>query len=252
MNLINEKVTHKNKTIGSGVIVEQKRANARTNYAFKCNYCDGNADSMKIGFAGVCSDKIIYNNIIVEPKSWCVQDTCPCMQYHSGEITREQLESEVSVCYESEMLTKWKVYAGMNAEGTARRISELSPDKLCVLTTRDPKAESEAERYIFAAFIIGAGDEGDEYESGCIYAKTDYTICFNSEEAHRIKFWDYHKNANAPEEKIWRMGLYRKFEDDEALKFLDAIVSVKSGTVDQAQAERLRDYFIQRNNIVTS
>ena len=43
----------------------------RPNIAFKCNYCDGGASDKSVGFNGVCSDAVIYNNIDVEHRTWC-------------------------------------------------------------------------------------------------------------------------------------------------------------------------------------
>lgn len=225
--------------------------NTGANYAFKCNYCDGNANESKIGFSGVCSDKVIHNNIVVERRIWCNQPECLCMKYHLGEITRDELD-ELSktefVCYEAEMLTKWLVQAGTNTTTkTARRISEASPGKLCVLTTRDPNLGTEADRYVFAAFIIQACNEGDEYEVGRLYANPEYTICLNDYEAHKVKFWDYHINKNAPDKKVWGMGLYRKYDDEEAIRFLDAIIKVKEGKPDYEQAKLIKAAFIRNN-----
>lgn len=43
----------------------------RENVAFKCNFCDGGQSNEQIGFNGVCSDSVIYNNIEVEHRAWC-------------------------------------------------------------------------------------------------------------------------------------------------------------------------------------
>ena len=37
----------------------------RANIAFKCNFCDGGKSAEQVGFNGVCSDAVIYNNVEV-------------------------------------------------------------------------------------------------------------------------------------------------------------------------------------------
>ena len=75
----------------------------KPNIAFKCNYCDGGIKENGIGFYGVCSDAIIYNNIEVEHKTWCSAEECPCMQFMNGQISRQDLEDVLAkgdlICY---------------------------------------------------------------------------------------------------------------------------------------------------------
>lgn len=51
--------------------------------AFKLNYCDGGKDSdlERIGFHGICSDKMIKYNV-EKPRAWCSNDDCVCKQYY--------------------------------------------------------------------------------------------------------------------------------------------------------------------------
>jgi hypothetical protein len=63
----------------------------RPNIAFKCNYCDGGSSDKSVGFNGVCSDAVIYNNIEVEHRTWCCSEDCSCPRYLNGEITRADL-----------------------------------------------------------------------------------------------------------------------------------------------------------------
>ena len=48
----------------------KKSRNEHPNIAFKCNYCDGGSSDKSVGFNGVCSDTVIYNNIEVEHRTW--------------------------------------------------------------------------------------------------------------------------------------------------------------------------------------
>ena len=45
-----------------------EKTGVRKNVAFKCNYNDGGKNDERIGFCGVCSDGVIWNNIEVEDR----------------------------------------------------------------------------------------------------------------------------------------------------------------------------------------
>lgn len=88
----------------------------RENIAFKCNYCDGGKSDKEIGFNGVCSDKIIRNNIEVEKRTWCSSEESDCLSYFNGEMSRLELDnihgSGRYVCYESQCLGNGRQWQG--------------------------------------------------------------------------------------------------------------------------------------------
>jgi hypothetical protein len=251
-------------------MIHTKKVITRYNIAFKCNYCDGGKSSEQIGFNGVCSDSIIYNNIYVEKRAWwCSNEDCLCKQYIDGRIPRYKLEETMNdhgfltleekmnehifLCYESQMLRVWCAYAGSflhgQDEGQTRKLLHVQPYGICVLTTRDPGSGEESERYIFAAFLIDEIYKGGSRESGHVATSSEYKIKLSHEEAHAMPFWKYHANGKQPYKAAWGTGLYRYFKDDEAAFILRDIADIKKGTKDESLANKFYKYFCQKNGI---
>ena len=228
----------------------------KPNIAFKCNYCDGGVKENGIGFYGVCSDAIIYNNIVVEHKTWCSAEDCPCMQFMNGEITRQELEDILAygdlVCYESQMLREWKAMAGVvqngDRKGQPMHLSSVQTNSLCILTTREP-ATTEEDRYIFAAFLVDQTYDGDDLDEGFVSTKSKYKIKLTSAEAHQMPFWRYHANEKQPEVAVWSSGLHRYISDEQAAQVLRDIVEIKKGTADETLAKEFFDTFCAITNI---
>lgn len=228
----------------------------RDNIAFKCNFCDGGQSDEQVGFDGVCSDDLIYNNIVMEKRTWCNSVDCPCLSYHSGYITREKLDSKCKdggfVCYESQMLREWKAMAGIvqhgENKGNPMKLKQVQTNSLCVLTTRDPQSKEE-NRYIFAVFLVDNSYEGDGCDEGYVSTTSDYKIKLTPEEARSLLFWNYHANNNHPEVAVWSSGLHRYFEDEEAVQILRDIVKMKKGTNEEVLSEGFLQYFCRINGV---
>lgn len=224
------------------------RKSTECNLAFKCNYCDGGSNENSIGYKDVCSDDQIRYNIEVKRHSWCSSSECACCQYLHGEITREELEDKHAtdgfVCYESSMLISWTAAAGedLNENGSihhGRRIQDAASDSLAILTTRRPEVKEE-DRVIFAVFITGQADEGNELYSGYVVAKDDYKIELTPEEANKLLFWHYHKNTDGGAR--WSQGLYRYMKDTVAARILADIVQIKTGDEKEHAQKVLQHY----------
>lgn len=231
----------------------------RQNIAFKCNFCNGGESASNVGFCGVCSDEIIKNNIENRKYTECCREVNLCNQYYHGKIDRATLDSSYT-CYESRMLIDWKASAGVSTDGKPERIVNAQINSLCIFTTRDPGDSSEADRYIFGAFIIDDIFEGDELHEGYVRASAEspYKISLTKDEAHKVKFWDFYHNRNKPEKLYWGQGLFRylttqnnpkKPQDDIAVSILKAIIDVKSGKPDEQKAKDLLDHFRKINGI---
>lgn len=212
----------------------------RPNIAFKCNYCDGGKSTFSIGFNGVCSDSVIRYNIHTEHRTWCSSKDSPCSEYLCGKRTRAQLDARVKnggfVCYESQMLRDWKAMAGIvqhgERKGQPMRLRHVQPNSLCILTTREPGA-TEAERLIFAVFLIGETYGGDDYDEGFVSAQSKFKLALSPNEARKMRFWRYHVNENRPEKESWSYGLHRYLTDNQAVQILRDIVELKKGTRDE-------------------
>ena len=229
---------------------------ARANIAFKCNYCDGGKFDNQVGFDGVCSDSVIYNNIAVEHRTWCNSDDCACLDYYNGKISRDELDQKCKdggfVCYESQMLRDWKALAGIvqNGErkGEPMKLQQVQRNSLCVLTTRNP-GSSENERYIFGVFLVDDTYEGDGSDEGYVSTTSKYKLKLSPIEAQKMLFWNYHSNSNNPETPAWNSGLHRYFQDDVAVQILRDIVEIKKATDDYELANEFLDYFCKINRV---
>ena len=205
------------------------------NIAIKCNYCDGGKDDSHIGFSGVCSDRIIRNNIEVEHRIWCSNESCPCFQYYKRNITRNELNSILNssrelVCYESTMLSDWEAQAGLTEDGqtTKRFGSTLHRGAACVFTTRLPDM-TESKRFVFGIFLIDELFNGDDNESGYVKCNTDYHIELLPDEAKQIKFWNYYRNKNHPEKELWGTGLFRYLSNNAVIGILTDLINLRQG-----------------------
>jgi hypothetical protein len=238
---------------------ERFKNSPHANIAFKCNFCDGGQSDEQVGFYGVCSDGVIYNNIAVEHRTWCTSDDCPCLHYFNDEISRAELDDLCAddgfICYESQMLRDWKALAGVVQNGENKRkpmtLSKVRRNSLCILTTRDPGCGEET-RYVFAVFLVDESYEGDGQQEGYVSTQSKYKIKFAPEEAHTLLFWNYHANHNQPEIAAWNSGLHRYFDNEQAAIVLRDIFKIKAGTPDEALAREFLEYFCRINGVDTN
>lgn len=241
---------------------KKNSSNKGANLVFKLNYCDGGKTEESIGFNGICSDKVIENNIIKEKRTWCTQPECDCFRYYNGEINRKELDSiaqDGSACYEGQLLKEWTCYAGVSHskdnKWKPKTIKRAQKNKLCFLSTREPDSK-EDDRFIFGVFLIDEVFIGDDsitengntvINEGFVKSNSSYRIKLSKEESKKVLFWDYHTNDNG--KKVWNSGLFRYIEDDEALNILEKIVDLKKNTNDESEANNLLEYFKKVNKI---
>lgn len=239
------------------------RKDTGSNYAIKCNFCDGGANEYCIGFSGLCSFEVMSHNTKRSREIWCGNDNNPCRMFLNGLLTREELmqcyvedrikDGTLGFCNEVKILQEWKVGAGSNTrngvkQGRRRAFPEAKPDNLCVLTTRDPFGSTEADRYIFGAFIIEKVQNGNEFTEGYMYGNPDLAISFNSAEAHQLQYYKY-KQWDEGKKLVWGTGLYRKLSDKEALAMLNAFIEAKETLEGKETAQRMKAYFLKYHTI---
>lgn len=231
----------------------------RCNIAFKCNYCDGGKTQTHIGFYGVCSDSVLRYNIEKARHIWCACEDSPCRLYLDGEITRRELESMMedddgqgSVCYESHMLRDWEASAGVVQTGVDKgkpmRLVKVQPNSLAVLTTREPYSNDES-RFIFAVFLVDQSYQGDNQDAGYVTTNSKWRIELTQQEAHKIRFWNYYFNQNAPLKMVFGSGLHRYLSDEQAAQILRDIVAVKTHPKEKEFAQQFFEHFCTVNNI---
>ena len=73
-------------------------------------------------------------------------------------------------------------------KGTAYAFDECSANSLCVLTTREPDS-TEAERIIFAVFLVDDTYDGDEHEEGFVSTQSKFKL---SSQKKQKMLWRYH------------------------------------------------------------
>lgn len=219
----------------------------RHNVACKLNYCNGGQSEKRVGYYGICSENIIRYNIEEKHREWCSNPECRCYLYYSGKTTYQGIINDYPEewpCYESVTLMNWKVSAGNNKDGTPRKIKNAEEKSLCVLTTLLPKTKEE-ERIIIAAFIIDEVFTGDDETAGYVAANDDYCLEFSLNEAKQLHFWDYYANPKSPDQKAWKTGLIRYFNDEIAAKILLRMVEVKSDKEGKQKARNMLDYYVK-------
>ena len=222
----------------------------KSNIAIKCNYCDGGRTDTVFGYKGVCSEAMLHQNVIVSRRPWCSAATCECKRYTAGKITREELEKKNAdggfVCYESRLLRDWIASAGrMQSEkrnDKPIKMTNARVNRLCVLTTKLPN-ELEAERKVFAAFIISEVEIGDEKVEGNVHAHPRFRIDLSPEEAERVRFWEFHKNRSKPETPFWGSGLVRYWSDAQSINMLKAMMEATQDAEKKARILEMLEYY---------
>lgn len=91
--------------------------------AFKVTYNDGGAGSGLIGFNGVCSDRIIHDNIRNRKMTNCSAENSPCRIYADGNYNSQRPRMTGAfgaLCYESTLFSgqQMKFSAGFYHRGS--------------------------------------------------------------------------------------------------------------------------------------
>lgn len=226
----------------------QNRGN--NNIAIKCNYCDGGRSDAVFGYKGVCSDEVLRQNVSVIKRPWCSAAVCACKRYTKGEIERAELEQLNSdggfVCYESRLLRDWIASAGRYQSAKKNdkpiKMTNARVNRLCVLTTKEP-SELEAERKIFAAFVISDVEIGDEKVEGNVHAHPRFRIDLTQAEASQVRFWEFHRNKSKPELPFWGSGLLRYISDSQSINILKAMMEAAVEPEKKAHILEVLEYY---------
>jgi len=224
--------------------------------ALKYNYCDGGSNRQNIGFYGVCSDLMIRENIKKLKRVWCSSEDSPCKQYLDGSITRGELDDIFNdgsfVCYESRLLRDWIAavgrYQSEDKYDKPKTISNVRPNRLCVLTTRKPLT-SENDRIIIAAFIIKDVVHGNDSVEGNVTAYDRYRIQLTRKEADMMPFWNFYKNKSKSDTPAWSSGLFRYLTDVQSAQVLKEIVKIKTDMKQKDLAQEMLQFFLEKNAI---
>lgn len=227
----------------------------KTNIAFKLNYCNGQLaqDKLHFGFRTVCTEGVIEYNIVQKRADWCSHPLCPCAQFYDNQMSYQELleiaRKENGVCMESRLLSEWIAYAEYSHDRNdigrfiPRPIRSTRPGSLAVLTTVKPNM-NEANRKIFAVFLIDEVFEGDDTNCGYVAAHPRYRMELSLKDANGLNFWNFYQNENSSKPK-WSQGVFRYLYDCQAEKILETICAIKAGTNDGALAREMLQRFRQ-------
>lgn len=240
-----EKITHEN---GVTKVIR------RENIAFKLTYCDGGKSDGKVGFCGPCSKENIEYNIREKGHVWCSVGS-KCSKFLCGDIPYSLVAEEYykcGLCYESTMLEKWIAGAGVVQTGINKgkplTLEKVQPNSLAILTTRLPHAD-EADRIIFAMFLVDESCEGDSRDCGYVTTRSKWKLELKPNEAKQILFWNYYFCPNSPKRIQFGSGLFRYMSDVQAVQILRDVVKVKTDEYEREFAKEFLNTFCQKNNI---
>ena len=216
--------------------------------AFKLNYCDGGKSDHIVGFYGICSDKIIRLNQMMN-RDQCTHPGCKCSQYYNGQITRSELDKTWentrygnSPCYEAAALRDRAFGAG-----SGRKINGAGNGHLCIFTTQIPDEQGILKQNERLVVFMGLIQEViDSNDGDLIYIDKNHFINFNLSEARQFKFWDIHSNKDK-NNTLWGSGLFRYFDDYEAIRFIKKAIEIKKH--DSAAAKELLKYYCELHHL---
>ena len=168
--------------------------------AFKVNYNDGGANGGLIGYRGVCSDRIIVQNVRIDPRPWCSDKGCACRRYCDDEYIKNMSGHGAPSgypCYESSLLEpSFSIRERVSStrgrkQGPPCASTGVDKGDIAFLTTIPPEDEQE-DRIIFGCYRVGeiSGDDDDGY-----FVESDgmMDVRLPDDIARDCFYWDYQK-----------------------------------------------------------
>jgi hypothetical protein len=179
------------------------------NIAFKCNWNDRR-------YKAPCSQEA-YEFNVAQGRAWCSLPESNCRDYTAAVTLKDH------PCYESIALKEMYFAAGWDhteEKNQPRHIYSVRQGRMAILTTRPPGTEEKDRLVIGCLYIAKVQDDpGSETK---IFGDTDKSIELDYDRI-KINFWDYYKNAGAPDLKLWSSGLFRYITDETVLNILKGI-----------------------------
>ena len=96
------------------------------------------------------------------------------------------------------------------------------------MTTREPHADSDESRFVFAVFLVDESHEGDNRDAGYVTTNSEWKIELTPTEAHKILFWNYYINQNAPQKIVFGSGFIGTYLTNRPHKSYEISLTVKS------------------------
>ena len=211
--------------------------------AFKVTYNDGGARGGLIGYRGVCSDRIMFQNVEVDKKTWCSNADNKCRQY--CDVERKGPRPKVSaasgeigdvVCYESELLLRrpFKFWTGTyhsgqhSGESIPINFDRVSVGDIALLTTVAPE-RTEQDRIVFGCYRIGS--VGVDERGNYVESDGTMDLVLPDHIARYCQYWDY-QTPNKDGSVLWGSGLFRYLDKDSTARFITDLVSKLGDTTE--------------------
>ena len=144
--------------------------------AFKVTYNDSGANGGLIGYRGVCSDRIIVDNVKHRRMTCCSDAATPCRRYVDaglkGRHPTVPSEDERLFCYESVLLSRRPlrfgagIYHNGPRAGEAIPVNQVKAGDIAFLTTIPPEGKQK-DRIVFGCYRVGRVIEGSGW-GNCI------------------------------------------------------------------------------------
>ena len=212
----------------------------RKNVAYKATYCDGGTNGW---FRGPCSQACRERNCSRKGGEFCRTNSV-CKKVEDGHASENEIQEAYTssfLCYECNLLNEYKIFAGLNHDGTPRGW-RLDNDRLVILTTIKP-GNSEIDRVIFGAFLIKQSYDKDGDKEAYAISYPDCRLSLTEEEAEELKYWDYAPGEGKDHIIQWKEQLFRYQSDETCAIILRDLVKIIKKRNDPAQSEYAEAFY---------
>jgi len=269
MNLINKKVTHKH--FGTGSIVKYNDSSIEIHFASenkKFVFPDVFGKHLKLHDKSVANslEKIIQEKEMERKEEERKKEEEKILQRKNQELRwgHEKLMKNHKLHPESQMVfwcdaeeknssfSEWKVFSGVvksgNNKGNPTKPNRLHQNSAVLLTAID-SSMPEKDRRILGVYMVNEDFIGKLCEDGYIPAHSKHRIKLTEQESDQILFWEYYVNERSSQKITWNTGKYRYFDNSWMAQILLDIVSLKSDSKEQEQAQQFFEHFCKMNLI---
>lgn len=157
------------------------------------------------------------------------------------------IENDRKALLDNWCLSAGSYHSGLN-RGKPRALSRVLPNSACLLTYCD-ETDSEAERYIWGAFMVREDFIGSNSIDGLIPAHDKYRIILSDEESKSFRLSNYPDFHGGTINKSWCSVEVKYFSNITMARILDDILQIKLKSDQQMLCEDFLEYFCALNEI---
>jgi hypothetical protein len=196
--------------------------------AFKVTYNDGGANgSLFGGFNGVCSDRIMVDNVRERKMTYCSTPDNPCRKYIDGSFAGPR--PAMPPCYEGTLFNDRRfqfgggVYHHGPKAGEPIPVKGIEPGDIAFLTTLLP-GKQQHERIVFGCFRVARTPTLHPSDGYIIESDGTMDVRLPDEVAGQMGFWRYFQNSDGS--KKWGTGLFRHLDQLNAHALLGDLLGL--------------------------